>query len=80
MNFRATFSSDDEMSASFSGCNDYFASFGEYARIPENNYNNLTNKPSINYIELIGNRLSNDLGLQDHMEEITNTELQNILR
>lgn len=30
----------------------------------ENDYNNLTNKPSINNVELIGNKTSEDLGVQ----------------
>ena len=37
--------------------------FGEIITIPENNYNNLTNKPSINGVELIGNKTGEDLDL-----------------
>ena len=37
--------------------------FGEIETIVENNYNNLTNKPSINGVELVGNKTGEDLDL-----------------
>lgn len=37
--------------------------FGEIITITENNYNNLTNKPSINGVELVGNKTGEDLDL-----------------
>ena len=37
--------------------------FGEIVTFPENNYNNLINKPSINGVELIGNKTAEDLDL-----------------
>ena len=37
--------------------------FGEVTTIPENNYNNLINKPSINGVELIGDKSGEDLDL-----------------
>ncbi len=37
--------------------------FGEITTIPENNYNNLINKPSINGVELVGNKTGEDLDL-----------------
>lgn len=44
-----------------------------------NNYNYLSNKPKINDIELIGNKTSNELKLQDHMEALTNMDIENLL-
>ena len=43
------------------------------------NYNYLTNKPQINSIELIGNKTSNDLKLQDQMEALSNIDIENLL-
>lgn len=43
------------------------------------NYNYLTNKPQINNIELIGNKTSNDLKLQDQMDALTNMDIENLL-
>lgn len=37
--------------------------FGEIITVPENNYNNLINKPSINGVELVGNKTGEDLDL-----------------
>lgn len=45
-----------------------------------NNYNNLTNKPSINNIVLEGNKASKDLNLQETMTALTNLELEEILK
>ena len=36
-----------------------------------NNYEKLKNKPSINSVELLGNKTSDDLKLQSKMESIT---------
>ena len=43
------------------------------------NYNNLTNKPKINNVELLGNKNSKDLKLQDEMDSLTNLEIEEIL-
>lgn len=43
------------------------------------NYNVLYNKPSINYVELVGNKTGEELYLQDAMDEITPQEIDNIL-
>lgn len=44
-----------------------------------NNYNNLTNKPKINNVELKGNKTSKQLGLQEEMDSLTNMEIEKIL-
>lgn len=55
--------------------------FGEVIRVSstENDYNKLENKPSINEVVLIGNRTSDELNLQDHMDAISNSELAALL-
>lgn len=44
-----------------------------------NNYNNLTNKPKINDVELKDNKSAKDLGLQEEMDSLTNLEIEEIL-
>lgn len=44
------------------------------------NYNDLLNKPKINNIELIGNKKSSELNLQEEMEEITNLEIDKMFK
>lgn len=42
-------------------------------------YNELPNKPKINSVELVNNKTGGDLGLQDKMAEITNSEIDTIV-
>ena len=42
------------------------------------NYEELTNIPQINNIELLGNKTSKDLKLQDEMESISNLDIDKI--
>lgn len=42
-------------------------------------YNKLTNKPSINAVELIGNKTSDELYLQDKMDTLTNNDIEELL-
>ena len=44
-----------------------------------NNYELNTNKPSINSIELSGNKDSDSLGLQDKMDAMSNFDIENLL-
>lgn len=44
-----------------------------------NNYNNLNNKPKINNVELVGNKTSKDLKIQDEMESLTNIDIEEII-
>ena len=44
-----------------------------------NNYNYLSNKPKINSIELIGNKTSSELKLQDEMNALSNIDIENLL-
>lgn len=44
-----------------------------------NDYNLAINKPSINDVELKNNKTSSELGLQDKMNAMTNSDIQNII-
>lgn len=46
--------------------------------IGTNDYEKLKNQPQINTVTLLGNKTSKDLKLQDEMNKISNSELENI--
>lgn len=46
----------------------------------EKDYNNLLNKPKINSIELRENKTLEQLGIQEKMENLTNLDIENILK
>ena len=48
--------------------------------IVTSNYEELNNKPSINNVELLGDKTSKDLGLQEEMESLSNLEIEEILK
>lgn len=43
------------------------------------NYNDLSNKPKINDVILENNKTSNELGLQEKMEAMSNLDIENLL-
>ena len=43
------------------------------------NYEDLTNKPQINSVVLVGNKTSSDLKLQGEMEALSNMDIENLL-
>ena len=47
--------------------------------IEDRDYNRFYNKPQINGVELIGNRLSKEIHVQHEMDEITNQEIDQII-
>lgn len=47
--------------------------------IGTNNYEELENKPQINDVELLGNKTSTELNLQEKMDSLTNTDIEEIL-
>ncbi len=53
--------------------------FEEDAKVGTNNYEKLLNKPKINNIELIGNKKSKDLKIQDEMEVLSNLEIEEMI-
>lgn len=47
--------------------------------IEDKDYNKFYNKPQINGVELIGNKLSKEIHVQHEMDEITNQEIDQII-
>lgn len=63
-----------------SGSNGFDTSFSNLQVVTgETDYEKLKNKPSINDVTLIKNKTSDQLGLQDHMDTITNRDIEDIL-
>lgn len=52
---------------------------GAMMNIGTTDYPELSNKPSINSVTLVGDKTSNDLGLQDSMSYITEQQIDRIL-
>ena len=52
---------------------------GNFVDSGEKDYNRLINKPKINNVLLIENRTSEELKLQEKMNEITNQEIDDII-
>ena len=44
------------------------------------NYEHLTHKPSVNFVELIGNKKSSDLGFEPALEVISMMDIRSIFR
>lgn len=80
MTLRATFSTDEDLRSVFEEDDQFSASFGSCSQIINLDYQSLYNRPLINHVELIGDKSGDELHLQDHMDEITNIELQNLLQ
>lgn len=47
--------------------------------IGTDDYEELENKPQINDVELLGNKTSTELNLQEKMDSLTNTDIEEIL-
>lgn len=62
------------LNADFNSTENLNAGFGNTQIIPTGNYNDLGNKPSINEVELKGNKTFEELG--DHL--LTNIEIKQI--
>ena len=48
-------------------------------RVSTGDYNELVNRPQINNVELIGNKLSEDLGLEPTIHDITEQDIDNLI-
>lgn len=55
------------------------SSYGEYTRIVENDYDELIHKPQINSVELTGDKTSEDLHLQEAMNNLSNEEIEALI-
>ena len=64
MRLQVRFQEEQDLNIRFLPNSDTFApDFGEIQTIHDMNYNNLFNKPSINGVELVGNKTGEDLDL-----------------
>ena len=54
------------------------AFFGEHIETVTSDYEKLVNLPQINSVELIGNKTSDELALQDEMDAISNLEINSL--
>lgn len=75
----AKFLDDEKLNADFKDAEQINATFGEVIRVATGNYEELSNKPKINNVELLGNKTSKQLKLQDEMEAMTVQEIEKIL-
>lgn len=64
--------------ATFKNSANLKATFGEVQRVSTSNYEELTNKPKINGVELVGNKTSSDIHVQDRMNEITDSQIDEL--
>lgn len=72
--FKATFKTSGDLQATFRKRGDLQADFGNVIQVHTDDYNDLLNKPSINEVELKGNKTFEELG--DHV--LTNIEIKHI--
>ena len=72
--FKATFRTRNKLQADFRNKGNLQADFGNVIRVHTDDYNDLYNKPSINEVELVGNKTFEELG--DHL--LTNIEIKRI--
>ena len=77
--FNATFTGDVNFKASFNGDSSFAAGFGNVTKVSTDNYEELYNLPSINDKVLKGNMTSEDIKVQDRMEEITEQDIDNMI-
>ena len=53
--------------------------FGQVQQIHSDNYEDLYNKPQINDITLIGNKTSTQLKLQHEMQELSGSDIDDVI-
>ena len=53
--------------------------FGQVQQIHSDNYEDLYNKPQINDITLIGNKTSTQLKLQHEMQELSDSDIDDVI-
>ena len=71
---KATFRESENIGASFKESENLKAKFGDVLMVHTDNYDDLYNKPSINEVELKGNKTFEDLG----DKTLTNIEIKHI--
>lgn len=77
--FTAEFTETEALDAEFEESENLAATFGETSFIHTDNYNDLTHKPTINAVTVIGDKLGADYHLQDKMDTITDQMIDDII-
>lgn len=77
--FRATFQESTRLNATFQESERLSANFGEIQKVMTGNCEELSHKPAINGITLIGDQDSPTLKLQGKMDTLTVQEIERIL-
>lgn len=75
----AKFLDDDKLNADFIDAEQINATFGEVIKVTTGDYEELSNKPKINNVEVIGSKDGEEYKLQNKMDEITEQEIDNII-
>lgn len=79
MAFSGTLSKVHTIGGTLSGVHNVNGRFSAPSYIRQTNYEELDNKPQINSVELIGNKTSAELRLQDPIAAITYQEIDSII-
>ena len=66
-NFKATFSQSEGMKATFSSSGTMAADFGSVVQVHSDDYEDLRNKPTINSVEVVGDKAGDDYQLQNKL-------------
>ena len=66
-NFKATFSQSEGMKATFSSSGTMAADFGSVVQVHSDDYEDLRNKPTINSVEVVGDKTGDDYQLQNKL-------------
>lgn len=65
--FNAHFHEDGDFNATFQTTDNMQSDFGEVIRVSTSDYNELSNKPTINTVVVIGDKRGEDYNLQDKL-------------
>ena len=66
-NFKATFSQSEWMKATFSSSGTMAADFGSVVQVHSDDYEDIRNKPTINSVEVVGDKSGDDYHLQNKL-------------
>lgn len=66
-NFKATFAQSEGMKATFSSSGTMAADFGSVVKVHSDDYEDIRNKPTINSVEVVGDKVGDDYQLQNKL-------------
>ena len=77
--FQAKFKEGNTLKADFKQTENLTAELGEVIKVSTTDYNELFNKPQINGVTLIGNKTSEEIKVQGKMQDIQESEIDQII-